>query len=156
MTDKLRAAIDHDRAEEAKRVKDMLRNEAQKKEWGGIKRAMGKSGNGAVMEVDKPVNGAPDIHCDSKHTVKEAIKVEIGERFDRAESTPICQGTLFDLLGYDANTETAQMILEGTFVPPPGTHPPMVILLEEITRFWEKMGEGEVNIVISKEDFQHY
>ena len=48
------------------------------------------------------------------------------------------------------------MILEGTFVPPPGTHPPTVILLEEIARIWEKMGEGEVDIVISKEDFQYY
>ena len=49
-----------------------------------------------------------------------------------------------------------QQILEGTFVPPPGTDRPTMILLEEITRIWDKMGAGEVNIVISKEDFQHY
>ena len=134
LTDKLVEAIENDRKEEAKIVKDMLRNEAQAKTWGGIKRTMGKSGAGAVMEVQKPVEGEKDIHCDNRSTVEGAIKTEIGERFDQAESAPICQGTLFDLLGYGANTETAQMILEGLFVPPPGTHPPTVILLEEIAR----------------------
>ena len=73
LTDKLLAAIEGDRVEEAKRVKDMLRNEAQKKEWGGIKRTMGTGGSGAVMEVDKPVEGEKAIHCDTEETVVEAL-----------------------------------------------------------------------------------
>jgi hypothetical protein len=46
LTDKLMEAIESDRVEEAKIVKDLLRNEAQKKTWGGIHRTMGKSGGG--------------------------------------------------------------------------------------------------------------
>ena len=46
--------------------------------------------------------------------------------------------------------------MEGTFEPPPGTDPATIIILEEIARIWKLMGEGEVNIIITKEDFQHY
>ena len=69
---------------------------------------------------------------------------------------PICQGMLFDLLGYSANTEVALAILEGTFVPPLGTTPTTKIIPEEITRIWAKMGAGEVEIAVSFKDFQYY
>ena len=118
LTDKLLVVIEGNRAEEAKRVKDMLRNEAQKKEWGGIKRTMGTGGYGAVIEVDKLVEGDKTNHCDTEETVVEALGDEISKRFDRAKSVPICQGALYDLLGYGANTETAEEILEGTFFFP--------------------------------------
>ena len=138
LTDKLMAAIEGKREEEAKRVKDMLKNEAQKKEWGGIKRAMGTGGTGAVMEVDKPVEGEKSIHCDTQETVIEAIGEEISKRFDRAKSAPICQGELHELLGYGANTATAEEILQGTFIAPEQTDGPTLILLEEIARIWKK------------------
>ena len=32
----------------------------------------------------------------------------------------------------------------------------MVIILKEIARIWILMGDGEVNIIITKQDFQHY
>ena len=46
--------------------------------------------------------------------------------------------------------------MEGTCLPPPGTTPTTIIILDEIARIWAKMGEGEVDIVVSVEDFQHY
>ena len=47
-------------------------------------------------------------------------------------------------------------ILEGTFKPPKGTDPATVIILNEISRIWRLIGDGEVSIIITKEDFQHY
>ena len=47
-------------------------------------------------------------------------------------------------------------ILEGTFKPPKGTDPATVIILNEISRIWRLMVDGEVSIIITKEDFQHY
>ena len=44
-----------------------------------------------------------------------AIGEEIKPRFDRANSAPVCQGALFDLLGYEVDTDTAMDILEGKF-----------------------------------------
>ena len=46
-------------------------------------------------------------------------------------------------------------ILEGTFKLPQGTDPATVIILNEILRIWRLMGDGEVSIIITKEDFQH-
>jgi len=40
------------------------------------------------------------------------------------------------------------------FVPPPGTDGPTLIILEEIARIWKKLGDGEVNIIITQEDYQ--
>ena len=68
----------------------------------------------------------------------------------------MCNGPLFELLGYNTDTEAGAQILEGTFVPPPGTDPATVINLQETARLWRLMGDGEVNIFITKEDFKHY
>ena len=130
LTDTLLAAIENDRAEEAKRVRDMLRNKAQKKEWGRIKQTMDTGGYGLVTEVNKPIECEEAIHHDTEETVVEALGDEISKRCERANSEPICQGALFNLLGDGANTETAEKILDGTFGPPEGTDGPTVILLE--------------------------
>ena len=76
-------------------------------------------------------------------------------RFDRASSAPICNGPLFELLGYNADTSAGMELLEGTFTPPKGTDPATIIILNEIARIYKLMGEGEVSIIITKEDFQH-
>ena len=92
----------------------------------------------------------------TKEAVEGALHGEIGSRFNRAESAPICNGPLFELLGYNADTEAGMQILEGTFVAPPGTDPATIIILREIARIWTLMGNGEVSIIVTKEDFQHY
>ena len=67
----------------------------------------------------------------------------------------ICNGPLFELLGYNTDTEAGMEILEDTFKSPTGTHPATVIILNKIVRIWRLMGDGEVSIIITKEDFQH-
>ena len=47
-------------------------------------------------------------------------------------------------------------ILEGKVKPPTGTDLATVIILNKISRIWRLMGDGEVSIIITKEDFQHY
>ena len=47
-------------------------------------------------------------------------------------------------------------ILEGTFIPPKGTDPATLIILNEIARIYKLMGEDEVSIIVTKEDFQYY
>ena len=44
------------------------------------------------------------------------------------------------------STEVTISILEGTFIPPPGTITATRIILEEIAKIWERMGMGEVII----------
>ena len=95
-------------------------------------------------------------HC-TKETVEVAIHREISPRFSRLGSDPICNGLLFELLGHSTDTEAGAQLLEGTFAPPPGTNPATIIILNEITRIWRVMGEGKVNIIVTKEHCQrHY
>ena len=37
-----------------------------------------------------------------------------------------------------------------------GTDPATIIIPKEIARIWRLMGEGEVRVIITKKDFQHY
>ena len=86
-----------------------------------------------------------------KEQVEEAIRGEIDTRFSKADSAQVCQGALFELLGYPALA-----ILEGTFSPPPRTTAVTRIVLEEIARIWERMGMCKVSIEISHEEYQYY
>ena len=94
--------------------------------------------------------------CNTKEEVDQGIGEEISEIFSQADSVPIYQGALFDLLGYSVDTEAALAILKGTFVPPPGTTLTTIIILKEIARIWATMGAGEVEIEVSFEGFQYY
>ena len=88
--------------------------------------------------------------------MEHAIHSDIGTRFSSIGSAEICKGPLFELAGYNADTEAGMEILEGTCKPPTGTDLATVIILNEILRIWRLMGGGEVSIIITKEDFQHY
>ena len=75
---------------------------------------------------------------------------------NQSQGCAICQGVLFDLLGFSADTETAVEILEGRFNPSDDMDEPTQLLFEEMGRIWKKMESGEVDIVITADYFQHY
>ena len=77
--------------------------------------------------------------CNTKETVEQGIASENSKRFGMASHAPICPGALFELLGYLADTVTAEAILEGTFQSPEGVDGPTLILLEKIAQIWKKM-----------------
>ena len=70
--------------------------------------------------------------CKDKQAIEGEIHREILSRLGRADSAPVCQGALFELIGYGANTETGEEILKGTFTSPPDTEPATIIILKEI------------------------
>ena len=83
------------------------------------------------------------MRLDKHEDMVEAYVNDIMARSTKAESASICQGALVDLLGYQADTETAIEILEGRFEPPEDMDGPTLLLFEE-------MGPG---IEISKPAF---
>jgi len=153
---KLDEAKRQEKDEEAKRVNSILRKERQKRTWSSLQRVVKPDKAGAVAFVDVQQEDGTTKRCDTKESVEGAIADEILPRFSRAANAPICQGALFNLLGYGANTETAIEILEGRFEPPEGTDGPTLLLFEEIARIWSLMEAGEVDIVVTKDDFQHF
>ena len=48
-----------------------------------------------------------------------------------------------ELLGCNANTEADMKILGGTFIPPTGTDPAMVVIIKETARIWRLMRDGK-------------
>ena len=82
--------------------------------------------------------------------MEDPINNEIGSRFSRTGSVPICNGSNFEVLWYNTDTEAGMQILEGTYIPPTGTDPSTVIILKEIARILRLMGDGEVSIIRTK------
>ena len=156
LTDKLREALQKHDSEEAQRVKDILRNENQARQWAGIRRGLNQKRTGAFSTVEVPQPKGPPIKCTVKEDVEAAIHEEIDVRFGRADSAPICRGPLFDLLGYTADTDAAVEILQGTFKPPEGTSEGTKIILREIARIWQLLEAKEIDIRITQEDFRYY
>jgi len=153
----LNSAIDKEQDQEAKkRIQYVLRGEAQRKTWQGIHRATKPRGLLSVTRVEAQQDDGSVVEHTTKESIEHALMSELSTRFGRAESAPVYQGALFDLLGVYANTETAVHILEGTFEPPPDADARTIVLLTEISRIWQQIGEGKVSISISQEVYQHY
>ena len=142
LSTKLEDALANEKYEKVKAIKNILRGEAQRKTWAGIKIGLGHYRYPAPIVVEDILEDSTTRVCKDKQAVEGAIHREISLRFDRADSTPVCQGALFELLGYGANTETGEEILKGTFTPPPDTEPKTLIILKEIAHIWERMGAG--------------
>jgi hypothetical protein len=69
---------------------------------------------------------------------------------------PICQGLLDKQLGYLADTETTQQMLDGRFELTPDIDDATGIMLEEIARIGAQLTNGEIIIEITPDDFRKY
>ena len=152
----MQSAVKDDNIKKANDVRTIMRAERHRKEWNAIKKGIGQKRTSAPTMVKTIDSDGKWVQCTTKESAEAAIHGEISPRFGRAGGTPICNGPLFELLGYNADTEAGAEILEGVFEPPPETDPATVIVLKEIARIWRLMGNGEVSVIITKEDFKHY
>jgi len=134
LTDMLSEAMDKDKTKEAKRIREIIKREAHSKEWQRIKRTTKPNQGGGITHVDVPVPGGPPLRLDKHEDMVEACGKDIMARSTKADSAPICQGALVDLLGYDADCETAVEILEGRFEPPDDMDGPTLLLFEQMGR----------------------
>ena len=92
-----------------------------------------------------------------KLAMKRVNGQEVETRFARVGSAPICQGTLFWLLGYKIDTATVIAILERRFeVLPPDTNELTLLLLEEMANIWQMIKNDELDIAVIVDDFNHY
>ena len=94
-----------DKLEEATWIKEILRNEAQKKAWASIHRELNQTRNQNPMQAEVPMSDGTAKEYNTKEEIEQCIKEEISERFSQADSAPIRQGALFDLLGYSSDME---------------------------------------------------
>ena len=116
LTTKLPAAINTENDVDAMRLRSILCNEQQKKVWQGTYHVTKPTRPSGVTKANIPhADGALKV-CNTQTSLEEGLASSLSKRFKMPESAPICHGALFELLGYSANTKTAEQILQGTFI----------------------------------------
>ena len=102
---RLQEAVDNSDIKRINEVKAIIRGESQRRSWNSIKKGMGQKRTPAPTTVETIDEAGNKVECATKETVEEVIHGEISPRFSRAKSAPMCNGPLFELLGYNADTE---------------------------------------------------
>ena len=106
LTDKLSDAMDKNKTDEAKRIREIIKQEAHSKEWKRIKGVTKPNQGGGITHVDVPVithvdvpvPGGPPLRLDNHKDMVKACGNDIMSRSTKGDGVPICQGELFDLL----------------------------------------------------------
>jgi hypothetical protein len=115
---------------------------------------VGKKNGGTVKEIEVTVNGE-SVVCSNETEVVSAITDNNVARFNLTIHTPLMQTTMTTLLGYMADTKTAEQILDGSFVPPDSldahTRGMLALLQQPIDE-----NLPLINTTITREDFQNY
>lgn len=84
------------------------------------------------------------------------VQEETQARFSLAETSPFCQGTLGEQLGYVSNSSTAMAILSGQYEAPAALSDATVLLIDEIGRVGMQIQQGAVQLTLTPDEFSTY
>jgi len=104
-----------------------------------------------VAPADLSQPGAPWIEVSSAAEVEAALVWENERRFRQAEGTPPLTPPIFTLLGSNADTATAQAVLDGHAVFPPSCDPVAHELLSNHLRFPQELQDAVTPARVSVE-----
>ena len=141
--------------EKAKSVKAVIEREENKKMWYFINRSQKDTRSAAPHLVQRMVDGVVQ-ESTTKEETEEFVFEENEYRFQLAADAPISKTRLLEQLGYLADTEVAQQIIEGTFEIPDEIDDATALVLEEIGRIGVQMTNGEITLTITPEEFQYF
>jgi exonuclease III len=74
------------------------------------------------------------VECNTKTTMEEVLLYVNNNKYQQCDHSPFLQPPLLDLFGFIGNSDAADQVLQGTFVPPPGTDRCTVLLLNHMVR----------------------
>ncbi len=110
----------------------LLRRVADQKTQGrNVKRMLNKLGQNSTTKLFYTRDGVR-TECTEKTSMEDACIVENTYRFSQAESTPPMTEPLVSELGYLADTEAAERILEGNYAIPNDLDPYAAMLIQEL------------------------
>jgi len=93
----------------------------------------------------------------TQETVERTIFSEVHEkRYTLAGEAPICNGELFQNLGYQANTKASKAVLDGTYEAPTTSDKATRDLFAEIAAIHHLISENSMPIVITPEQWKQY
>ncbi len=73
-----------------------------------------------------------------------------------AGEAPICNGKLFEELGYTANTTAAQAILDGSYIAPEGSNQATLDLFVEVANIRRQVPQDSISICITPQQWKRY
>ena len=89
LTTKLEDSIKESREAEATHLAAMIREERERRKWGGIGRVT-KKGAASVMRVEVPMADGTTRVCTTKADIKAALADMLGYRFGLGKSSELC------------------------------------------------------------------
>ena len=144
-----KARADKKGTEPASELKSLKQVEKQRRQARNIKRMRGKLGNGQVTKVYQTDEDGLKTVCETQETMVKAFFQENDARFSQTESTPPMQPPLVNDLGYLAETEKAEQVLEGTYEIPHGVDKYARELIHELRRPEIVRKKGPISTVIT-------
>ena len=142
--------------ETTEKILAIIKREKDRAFWGRLRFAMGKKRGRSVSTVQiEQWDGSIEEHT-TQESVENAIFSEIHrKRFFLAEDAPICRGDLRESFGYRSNTETAQAVLDGTFIYPSDFDEPTKLLCQSCTRIRASIPKNSVSSIIRHGEWGH-
>lgn len=143
--------------ERARAIRASMVREETKSMWGSLRYNFTASGgrSNAVTRVERVEDGEL-VEYTEKESLERVVREMTQDRFTMADSSPLCNGSLGEQLGYLADTDTARSILEGTFVPSGNLTDSTVLVLEEISNITAGIMRGQVKLTLTAEEFSRY
>ena len=92
----------------------------------------------------------------TKEDTEDFIFAENEYRFQLANDAPISSTKLIEQLGYLADSDIAQQIVEGSFEIPDELDDATALIPDEIGQIGVQLSNGEVTIKITAEEFQYF
>ena len=123
--------------------------------WYFINRSQKDTRSATPHLVQRMVDGVVQ-ESTTKEETEEFVFEENEYRLQLAADAPISKTRLLEQLGYLADTEVAQQIIEGTFEIPDDIDDATALVLEEIGRIGVQMTSGEITLSITPEEFQYF
>jgi hypothetical protein len=112
-------------------LKLLRRGTDQKTQARNVKRMLKKLGQNATTKLYYTSDGNR-IECTDKASMEDACIAENTSRFSQAEGTPPMTEPLVSELGYLADTDAAESILNGNYDIPEGLDPYAALLISEL------------------------
>ena len=121
--------------------KALLQREQQRRDARNIRRATGKLRTGGLLSVIAPQPDGTWVELTAPSDIEAACMQENERRFRQANDTPFMVPPLSDEVGHSGIGKVADLILQGRYVPPPGTDPYAAQLIRHL-RMHEKVAQA--------------
>ena len=157
LNNRVKAAEQRGDEEAAKKIEAIIKREKDRAFWRRLSFVTGKKRTKSVTSVQVDEGDGIFSERTGQHEVEQAIfKAVHEERYQMAEESPICQGTMRDEFGYLANTPAAKEVLDGTYRCSPDTPQAMQDIFAEIARIRQEIPETATKAVITPEQWIEY